>query len=214
MSNRVSKPRSKPRSAQVERRDALLEVLLVAPVAMDSVCLSCEKAKSECLASEDDSSRCTRCVRYQLSNCDMKGLSPQQLRRVAAHHTRFEAELVESEEKLLELQNIAQQQQNKVLRLRRQKKLWFEKMMRAVARGIDDVEELERIEREEAEREAIQQQGAGSSDVLIASSSEVPGVDLDWSAAAIPSQDAFNSVDWNAVFDENSSVGAGRSSNA
>ncbi|KAK1837801.1 hypothetical protein CCHR01_19575 [Colletotrichum chrysophilum] len=31
--------------------------------------------------------------------------------------------------------------------------MWFEKMMRAVRRGIDSVEELERVEREEAEAE-------------------------------------------------------------
>ena len=39
----------------------------------------------------------------------------------------------------------------KINRLRRQKKMWFEKMARAVSRGIDTVEELERVEREEAE---------------------------------------------------------------
>ncbi|EHA58538.1 hypothetical protein MGG_16573 [Pyricularia oryzae 70-15] len=32
-------------------------------------------------------------------------------------------------------------------------KLWFEKIMRAVSRGIDDLEELDRVEREEAEQE-------------------------------------------------------------
>lgn len=39
----------------------------------------------------------------------------------------------------------------KINRLRRQKKMWFEKMARAISRGIDTVEELERVEREEAE---------------------------------------------------------------
>jgi hypothetical protein len=45
----------------------------------------------------------------------------------------------------------------RVQRLRKQKKLWFEKMMRAVRRGISSVEELERVEKEEAEREASRQ---------------------------------------------------------
>jgi hypothetical protein len=40
-----------------------------------------------------------------------------------------------------------------VLRLRKQKKLWFEKMMKAISRSIDSVEELERVKREEAEKE-------------------------------------------------------------
>ena len=39
----------------------------------------------------------------------------------------------------------------KIDRLRKQKKLWYEKMRRAVARGITDLEELDRVEREEAE---------------------------------------------------------------
>jgi seryl-tRNA synthetase len=110
----------------------------------------------------------------------MKGLSPQQLRRIAAHHTRFEAEVVESEEKLSEMQNELSKMQNnlsemqsKVFRLRKQKKLWFEKMMRAVARGIDSVEELERVEREELEREAAQRPEASSSSVPIGRSSSV-----------------------------------------
>ena len=42
----------------------------------------------------------------------------------------------------------------KLERLRRQKKLWFEKMLRAVRRGVKSVEELERVEKEEADREA------------------------------------------------------------
>ena len=41
--------------------------------------------------------------------------------------------------------------EERVLRLRKQKKMWFEKMMRAISRGIDIVEELERVEREEAD---------------------------------------------------------------
>ena len=39
----------------------------------------------------------------------------------------------------------------KVNRLRQQKRMWFEKMKRAISRGVDTVEELERVEREEAE---------------------------------------------------------------
>jgi hypothetical protein len=166
MSNRVSKPRSKPRSKKSKQCDALLESILDSPITMDSACTSCERSGHQCLASESDSSRCARCVQRQLSNCDMKGLSPQQLRRVAAHHARFETELIASEEKLLEMQN-------KVLRLRKQKKLWSEKMVRAIARGIDNVEELERVEREELEREAAQRPEASSSSVPIGRSSSV-----------------------------------------
>ncbi|KAI6553416.1 hypothetical protein MCOR04_010741 [Pyricularia oryzae] len=67
------------------------------------------------------------------------GVSREQLYRIAAQHSKFESELEAAEEK--------------VLRLRKQKKIWFEKMMRAVCRGIDSLEELDRVEREEAEQE-------------------------------------------------------------
>lgn len=79
------------------------------------------------------------------SRCDVQGISPAQLRRIADHHMRFEQELETAEEERRAMDA-------KIERLRKQKKLWFEKMMRAVARGIDNVEELERVEREEAEQ--------------------------------------------------------------
>jgi hypothetical protein len=166
MSNRVSKPRSKPPSKKVEQRDVLLETILVRPIVMASSCTSCDRSGSSCLASEGDSSRCARCVQSQLSNCDMKGLSPRQLRRIAAHHSKFESELESAEAQLSE--NLA-----RIDRLRKQKKLWSEKMVRAIARGIDNVEELERVEREELEREAAQRPEASSSSVPIGRSSSV-----------------------------------------
>ncbi|KAH9435934.1 hypothetical protein MCOR02_004844 [Pyricularia oryzae] len=61
-------------------------------------------------------------------------------------HSRLESELEAAEE-------ARRAADLKVERLRKQKKLWFERMMRAVSRGIDDLEELDRVEREEAEQE-------------------------------------------------------------
>jgi hypothetical protein len=66
------------------------------------------------------------------------GVTSSQLRDIATQHQKLEDELLVAEER--------------VLRLRKQKKLWFEKMMRALSRGIDTVEELEKVEKEEAER--------------------------------------------------------------
>ncbi|KAG8421909.1 hypothetical protein J3458_022450 [Metarhizium acridum] len=99
----------------------------------------------QCEASVSDSSRCVKCVVDKQGNCDIAGVTPQQLRSIADQHYKLERELEEAEERALA-------ENQKVLRLRKQKKLWFEKMMRAVARGIDNVEELERVEREEAEQ--------------------------------------------------------------
>ncbi|KAH9436293.1 hypothetical protein MCOR02_002761 [Pyricularia oryzae] len=103
-------------------------------------CSACEsQGIARCAVSPRDSSRCVECVRLGRSRCDVMGVSREQLHRIAAQHSKLESELEAAEEK--------------VLRLRKQKKMWFEKMMRAVRRGIDSLEELDRVEREEAEQE-------------------------------------------------------------
>ncbi|KAI7908727.1 hypothetical protein M0657_012163 [Pyricularia oryzae] len=103
-------------------------------------CSACEsQGIAKCAVSPRDSSRCVECVRLGRSRCDVMGVSREQLHRIAVQHSKLESELEAAEEK--------------VLRLRRQKKMWFEKMMRAVRRGIDNLEELDRVEREEAEQE-------------------------------------------------------------
>lgn len=145
MTDRIfRKPR--PRVSKTEQRNALLEVILSNPSVMKSTCSSCQQSGAECVGSPADSDRCAECVRLNLARCDANGLSIQQLRKVAAQHSKLEAELESAEEarRILDA---------RVERLRKQKKMWFEKMMRAVSRGIDDVEELEQVEREEAERE-------------------------------------------------------------
>lgn len=93
--------------------------------------------------------------------------------------------------------------------------------MRAISRGIDSVEELERVEREESEREAAQRQEASSSGVPIGSSSAVgvvsSGFEQEWA-------ECFGSapLDPSLIEDFNVAVlsygtpsaGAGSSSNA
>ncbi|TQW04493.1 hypothetical protein IF2G_07722 [Cordyceps javanica] len=138
--NRVSKQKTKASQASALRRNDLLAAILASPFlqTMPS-CTACEnRGITQCQVSPSDSSRCTECIRLNLSRCDVQGVTPAQLRNIASQHLKLERELEEAEEK--------------VLRLRKQKKLWFEKMMRAIARGIDNVEELERVEREEAEQ--------------------------------------------------------------
>ncbi|EHA47034.1 hypothetical protein MGG_17610 [Pyricularia oryzae 70-15] len=103
-------------------------------------CSACEsQGIAKCAVSPRDSFRCVECVRLGRSRCNVMGVSREQLHRIAAQYSKLESELEAAEEK--------------VLRLRRQKKMWFEKMMRAVRRGIDNLEELDRVEREEAEQE-------------------------------------------------------------
>ncbi|KAI6342193.1 hypothetical protein MCOR25_011188 [Pyricularia grisea] len=106
-----------------------------------------------CAVSPQDSSRCIECLRVNRSGCDMLGVSNAQLRNIGRQHSKLDTEVKALEEDILAEQQKIQEKQLKLLRLRKQKKLWFEKMMRAVSRGIDDLEELNRVEREEAKRE-------------------------------------------------------------
>ncbi|KAF5009660.1 hypothetical protein FDECE_4137 [Fusarium decemcellulare] len=152
MSSRISKRPVKLSSENAKQRKIrLLETILQHSIEM-APCSSCAKrGLTSCQVSPTDSSRCSECVRLNLPRCDVVEVSPAQLRHIAVQHQKLEEELERAEEK--------------VLRLRKQKKLWFEKMMRAVSRGLDTVEELERVEKEEAEKEAARQRQADVSHV-------------------------------------------------
>lgn len=141
MSGRVQKRFVAGRSTV--RRDNLLSVLLSSPFTMPS-CSSCEAAGfPSCQVSPKDSSQYVECVRLGRSRYDVLGPSPEQLQSLSRQHSKLERELEAAEEEALHVQA-------KPVRPRKQKRLWYEKMMRAVRRGIDSVEELERVEREEA----------------------------------------------------------------
>ena len=120
-------------------------------------CSSCESSGAECFFAEGESSRCSACVIGQKSLCDAKQLSPAQFRKVASQHIKLEAEIEAAEEEHKRELERLRQSSAKVERLRKEKKLWYRKMMRAVARGIDDLDELDRIECKEREAEASRQ---------------------------------------------------------
>ena len=69
----------------------------------------------------------------------------------------FGRRLEEAEEDRRKMDEERRVMDAKIQRLRKQKKLWFDRMMRAVSRGIADLEELDRIEAEEAAKEAARQ---------------------------------------------------------
>lgn len=114
-------------------------------------CSACESSGAECFFSEGESSRCSACVIGQKSLCDAKQLSPAQFRKVAAQHIKLEAAIEAAEEEHKQELERLRLASAKVERLRKEKKRWYRKMMRAVARGIDDLDELDRVERAEAE---------------------------------------------------------------
>jgi hypothetical protein len=181
MSNRVSKARAPSR--KTHEYNALLSVVLANSVEMPKPCFECDRQGRQCSASVQDSSRCSECVRLKLSYCDFAALSPQQIRRIGSQHSKLEAELEAAEEEAA-LANA------KIQRLRKQKKLWFEKMMRAVSRGLDSLESLERVEAEEAEREEARRR-----------ESEAAGSPLGRSSTEGLVSEGFSS-DWGATFGE------------
>lgn len=148
MSSKVIKSRVAKSFPKSEQKAALLSAVASRGTVVPMPCSYCEEHNlgKDCLVADSESSRCLTCVRLNLSNCDVRGLSPDQLNKITLKHRRLEEELeaVEEEAQLLNA---------KILRLRKQKRMWYEKMMRAVRRGIDNVEELERVENEEAEAE-------------------------------------------------------------
>lgn len=64
-------------------------------------------------------------------------------RSVTVRYAKFRAKLKLAEEK-------RRRANAKVKRLRKREKIWFKRKIRAIRRGIDNIKELERVEREEA----------------------------------------------------------------
>ncbi|AEO53316.1 hypothetical protein MYCTH_2054177 [Thermothelomyces thermophilus ATCC 42464] len=131
MANRIrKKSKSKPATSTL-----YTNYLLTAILSSDSLLTirPCSPYKSKGLSSYEvskaDSSRYAEYVRNKRSNCNVLG------------YQKLKDELIAAKEQ--------------VLRLWKQKRIWFKKMIRAIARGIDSVEELERVEREEAAAAAV-----------------------------------------------------------
>lgn len=159
---------------RTRQRDSLLKAIMSGADRSDKRCSYCiSKNHGDCLVSPLDSSRCFECVRLNKSYCDVQGLSPNQLDRVSSQHFRLEEELEEAEDVLAEAAA-------KVARLRKQKRVWYERMKRAIERGIDNLEELERVEREEREAEAARQAALLAPSSVVGPSQSVDAVD--WSA--------------------------------
>jgi hypothetical protein len=149
MSNRVSKTKPKPSTPHPKtiKRDELLARILRLGVIMHKPCSRCEEFGIECKVSSDDSFSCYECTRRHEPFCDALGVTAQVFQRIVAQHDQVESDL-EQAEALAEAANA------KVRRLRNLKRTWLVKMQRAIARGLDSIEELEKLERKEAEEAA------------------------------------------------------------
>lgn len=199
--SRVSKPssgvlksRSGPKST-VDRHELLAAVKLNC-IDMPS-CSNCEeRGLSSCQASPKDSSKCVACLVGNLPLCDVFGPTPAQLRNIAEQRKRL-AELLEAAEEERRAVD------NKIERLRIQNKEWSAKQKRAIRRGLDRVEELDRVEAEEARAaEAV------DASVVEKEPRAAPGADpvlspFDWSTVDL------SGVDMDALLAPGSGSGSG-----
>ncbi|KAI0897858.1 hypothetical protein F4806DRAFT_460240 [Annulohypoxylon nitens] len=132
-------------------------------------CSYCSDRGLNCVASED-SDRCSECIRLGLPHCDVYGLSRAGVADIARKFHSLEDELIEAEEAEAQARKAEELAASRVRRLRKQRKFWAEKVKRMVKRGLDSIEELDRVEREEEEarqREA----GPSNADASVASPS-------------------------------------------
>lgn len=164
-------------------------------------CLRCLRlGLSSCKVSLEDSSRCEKCVVDQQGLCDVNGLSAAQIDRVVRNHIDAETELEKAEEEV-------ERAQAKVRRLRKQKKLWAERVSRMLVRGLKSLEELDELEARERAEETQEQKGVEPS------GENVPTTSPGWPDLGSPDE-----FDWDAltsgasgVVGEISSEAAGRS---
>lgn len=75
------------------------------------------------------------------------GITPSQLKVLANHHSKLE-------EKLENTKELAAATHQKVLHLRKAKRMWYKKIKRAIAHSIDSIEELEHIKHKESKATA------------------------------------------------------------
>ncbi|KAL2192217.1 hypothetical protein P885DRAFT_18426, partial [Corynascus similis CBS 632.67] len=170
MPDRVAKSRSKTSHPKTVQRHDLVCAMVRSALTMKRSCSFCESRKLKCEASSDDLSRCVECVRRGQSGCDVFGVSVQSLTRIVSQHDKLDSEMERAEAEL-------QAAMAKVNRVRAQKRLWAEKMARAISRGLDDIAELERLEAEEAAAAAAN--ASSSAPSVPASESSLPA-SFDW----------------------------------
>jgi hypothetical protein len=183
--SRVLKTKVRPRSSA--SKSALLRSFSRHSAVMPS-CSNCERfGLSSCKVSPSDSSRCEECILRNRPGCDVLGPSPTQIELAGRSFCQADEELEAVEEAAAELQA-------KVLRLRRQRKLLAERWYRVFRRGLQSLEELEKVEAEERRQSELLSADSSLAAALGPSSAEPPasaGVEFDpsfsdWLATEFP----------------------------
>lgn len=144
MSHRIQKFKSSDCTKKREKIDksvALISSTLSQPTEIE-LCFYCEKKRTQCLASEKDSNRCSEYVKDYKFYC--KAFTAQQSLHISRRRDQLDSEVKAAEEEVMLL--IA-----RVNHLREQRKDWIEKTARVVSRDINNLEELESVEQEQEE---------------------------------------------------------------
>ncbi|KAF3768288.1 hypothetical protein M406DRAFT_249466, partial [Cryphonectria parasitica EP155] len=106
-------------------KDSLLSLVLKNAITMPSYsfCEGCSIQSYQ--ISIEDFSRCAEYIRLDRFQCDIQGLSAAEIRRISIQYQCLENQLESAEEQLRDAAA-------EVGRLRKQKRLWFERMMKAI----------------------------------------------------------------------------------
>lgn len=142
----------KKKSSQYHR--AVIQKVNQYGVVMAYKCVSCQKSGGECKRSSHSSS-CLRCLQLKRV-CNMEPFSEEALDRMIAERDRLRAEKVAAEE----AEDVARARRR---RATKQEELLDRRFQEAVQRGLENIEELEKVEREEEESRARQGNAAAGS---------------------------------------------------
>lgn len=106
-------------------------------------CYYCEKKCTRCLASEKQSSHCSQCVKDYKFHCKTFDTAQQSF-QISRRRDQLDSAVEAAEEEVMLLMA-------RDTLLHKQRNDWLKKAARAVSCGINNLEELERVEQEQEE---------------------------------------------------------------
>ena len=139
------------KSCKTKQRNSLLAAILLNPTIIPSCSFYKGRGISSCQVSPYNSSRYAEYVCLNRSCYDVLGPSSAKLRNITAQHKKLEDELKAAEDC--------------ILRLRKQKRIQYDKIICTVSYRLDTIKELDRVKAEEhteKEHEAVKAKAACS----------------------------------------------------
>ncbi|KAI2632962.1 hypothetical protein GGS21DRAFT_491466 [Xylaria nigripes] len=113
-----------------------------------NTCTFCENHGFSCTLSASEPERCAECIECNMPRCDVWGLTPSQLRQIAARDHQLEVKLEKAKKKAAEAkEKTAKAEANtEIVRLQEKKRECYEEMMKAFYRGDNALAKLEDLE--------------------------------------------------------------------